>query len=176
MREILEEALYLQQHWCPTNTPETERRGFVVRHSLPHWLRTFGGTLAEEAGVPRRQLKITGTDGQNHRAELPRVLLATGHDWYAAYLFSARGDRAYLALCHPAPPAVPEAHPLLATRPWQTTADLSPYRSRLGRTYEATVALALEYHRGSVPETDTLAADAVLTAALLRILNCGVGG
>ena len=107
MREILAEILDLQPHWTSIKNDAMARRGELVRHAGPDWLRQFSADLANAIGIPIEDLGLEGRDGTGPKTEVPWFRFYSKErspsatiGWYCVYLFDTDGHRAFLTLGH----------------------------------------------------------------------------
>lgn len=197
-QDLLQEVMTLQADWSNKNTTEMQRRGTIVRQELPHALRSLLPTLALEVGVT--DLQAEGSDGIGQKTEIPwSRIYSKEHSpnptdgWYLVYLFSAFGDRVYLALGQGStqntkstsgaisfPPRSHEelnelvlwARSVLLSQDLKrngfvSTIQLEARRSNLGPAYEAGTVYAIEYVNGQVPADEVLTADLTFMCSML---------
>jgi hypothetical protein len=107
MKALIEDILLLQSSFSHRNTPEMARRGVLVRREMRDWLEARMAGLRAAIGAECEDLAIEGRDGTGRKTEIPWLRLysasrspAATEGWYVVYLFSAEGDRCYLALGH----------------------------------------------------------------------------
>ena len=196
MREILAEILDLQPHWTSIKNDAMARRGELVRHAGPDWLRQFSADLANAIGIPIEDLGLEGRDGTGPKTEVPWFRFYSKErspsatiGWYCVYLFDTDGHRAFLTLGHgstdwtgvdfkPRPHAELAAladwarekvsHRVGSRADMVSTITLNSRRSNLGPSYEAGTVCALVYEREAIPTTGQLRDDALFMATLLH--------
>jgi hypothetical protein len=193
--DLFVDALDLQPKWSPSNTPEMQRRGLIIREKIPERIRRHGDALATAAGVPASDLGIEGRDGTGLKTEIPWVRIFSREaapratsGWYVVYLFCPDGDRFYLSLMQgttvwtgkdfaPRKPAELEARvswarPLIAVLlrerdDLQDEIKLEARKSRLAEGYELGTVAAIEYHRSMLPGESGLIEDLIYMSRLL---------
>jgi len=198
MKEVLEEILDLQPQWTGPKTDAMDRRGQLIRHGGPDWLREFSPQLAGSIGIPLTDLGLEGRDGTGPKTEVPwfrfysreRSPSATV-GWYCVYLFDTEGKHAYLSLGHGSTEWTgvdfkPRPHAdLIAMAEWARekvtplindrddlhfAISLQSRRSNLGPAYEAGTVCAISYDREAIPPPSVLTADALFMASLLSVV------
>ncbi|WP_344813851.1 MrcB family domain-containing protein [Microlunatus aurantiacus] len=199
MRDLLEEVMLLQTTWTALNTPDMARRGRLVRQEIAAWMREELESMLDELPPRVRDLAVEGKDGIGRKTEVPWARVysesrspSATDGWYVVYLFSAGGDRVYLAIGQGTTRwAGGELRPrpqdeLLARASWareRLANDLSSRsdlvatielgaRTSLGRSYAPGIVAAISYDFGAIPDSSDLAADlrfAVRTLAHLYI-------
>lgn len=102
---ILQEVLRLQPEWTHQNTVAMARRGELIRHAAPTWLRNHEKELANAIRADARDVLIEGRDASGLKSEIPwfrfsnREYSPRARDsWYCVYLFRADGSAGYLSL------------------------------------------------------------------------------
>lgn len=196
LKALLEEVLLLQTAWQKNATPQMVRRGVIVRNEICSWLNEHAQDLRASAGWPEGDLAFEGSDGAGAKAEIPWTRLfsrtrspgaQTG--WYAVFLFSAQGDRCYLALAHgttswdggqyrdrPSSELRALADWARATLAPEAIANgLTPQmqldsRRWLGQSYELGTATAFSYDRNAIPDDSQLLDDLRRILSLLTTL------
>ena len=189
LRLALEEVLALQERWerGGVNNEAMERRGVLIRSSVPDILRNFLDAVDQP-----RELAVEGSDGAGRKARVPwtRVYSPTlspkpTEGWYLVYLFSADGTRAYLSLNQGATDAKAgyrgRTDSFLGERvEWARSQiqhlDLPSRQIDLGeatplaRAYEASHVAGIVYDRDEVPDDAALADDLLLLLPGLEAL------
>ena len=170
MRQVLSRVMQLQPEWTSKNTPEMKERGQLVRHAGPDWLEAFGQELSREIGIPQDDLIIEGRDGTGPKTEVPWFRFGSKSrspsatiGWYCVYLFDTTGQTCYLSLGRGSTQwngvefKPRDFHDLRSQAAWArrvvgdsidgmvTEIALHSRRSRLGPSYEAATAAAIEY-------------------------------
>lgn len=178
LQAALEEILSLQEHWEPggVNNAAMERRGVLVRSTVPDLLRSF----LDRSSLPR-ELAAEGSDGAGRKARVPWARVYSpalspraSDGWYLVYLFSADGKWVYLSLNQGTTDATAgyreRAEFFLRERvEWarshvdrlalpSSSIDLGE-GTPLARAYEAGHVAGTAYARDSVPGDDQLGAD-----------------
>lgn len=102
---IVNEILSLQPEWTHENTKKMARRGHLIRHSAPDWLRLHQRDLAGSMRTDVQNVIVEGRDGTGPKSEIPWFRFASREyspratdSWYCVYLFRADGSAAYLSL------------------------------------------------------------------------------
>lgn len=197
MRELMEEVCRLQLAFSASNTPEMQRRGILVRHEIPAWLRSHKAALARALGRAGSDIDFQGRDGTGQKTEIPWIRFYSAirspnarEGWYCVYLFHAGGAGAYLWIGHgsttwdgiefrPRP-----KEEVAKLRAWgiATLGDrLSHFgfsteqmdlgaRSNLGTAYARSNVAWKWYPAGNMPNSELLLEDAVAGATLLGAL------
>ncbi|MFC8522538.1 MULTISPECIES: MrcB family domain-containing protein [Micrococcaceae] len=103
MRDEIQEILLLQKNYSAANTDAMQRRGTLVRRGLPAKIREHIANVSSEGRID--DFRVEGSDGIGRKTEIPWVRVHSKvfspkptSGWYAVYLFSSRGERAYLSL------------------------------------------------------------------------------
>lgn len=191
MRETLQEIVGLQASYSAETSPEMERRGLLIRRTLPADLEARGGALRAELGKFGEDAKAEGKDNQGQMSRIPwvrwfsksRSPSATA-GWYVVYLFHPDGSGVSLCLSHGSTQIVgtgfvnrSEAE-VAELMNWAASVLGSEFESdpgvRLGielgtfdlaRGYERTTVASKFYPNGRIPD------DSVLFADLVRFLK-----
>jgi hypothetical protein len=182
MRDQIQEILLLQESYSAANTEKMERRGILVRKELPAKIREHIADMSGEGGV--EDFRVEGSDGVGRKTLIPWIRVHSKvrspkptSGWYAVYLFSSKGDRAYLSLIQgttywdggelkPRPVQelisrvqwARESLGLTATPPEGWTYDMrldGPPRG-LGDGYQLGSVVAAEYPVGTIPQDEDL--------------------
>lgn len=103
MRDEIQEILLLQENYTAVNTETMQRRGVLVRRELPAKIREHVAKISSEGRVG--DFGVEGSDGVGRKTLIPWIRVHSKvrspkptSGWYAVYLFSSKGDRAYLSL------------------------------------------------------------------------------
>lgn len=198
MQQELVEVLLLQTDFSAENTPEMNRRGTLIRHTLPDQIRSVTAT----SGLTTlADLQVQGKDGTGLKTEIPWIRLHSAarsrrptDGWYVVYLFSAEGDRLYLSInqgttrwdgaeFRPRPAHELRSRVLWARRRlapqglvpsrWHERIHLDARRSHLGPAYELGNVGAIEYLLDDVPDDQVLVHDLAEALVLLDALYRG---
>lgn len=103
MRDEIQEILHLQREYTPVNTEPMQRRGILVRRNLPAKIRERMAEISSHSRID--DFGVVGSDGVGRKTIIPWVRVHSKSrsprptsGWYAVYLFSGKGERAYLSL------------------------------------------------------------------------------
>jgi hypothetical protein len=188
VNEEIYEVVTLQSEWSAQNTPAMERRGTLIRETLPASIRTLAAPLCEALGLEPDDLIVEGRDGTGMKSAVPWVRFGSrarspsaNVGWYCVLLFRPQADGVYLCLSHastvweggdfrPRPKAETDrlmswGRGVLADRfaidDLDTQIDLNSV-NRLARAYETTTLVARMF------DVDALKNGPDLSEALLR--------
>ena len=75
MRDLAAEVLTLQRHWTGRNTPEMQRRGILIRHEIPAWIREHLTQISSVMSLPNLEMAAEGRDGTEDRDPLEPIIL-----------------------------------------------------------------------------------------------------
>lgn len=196
MRKLAAEVLELQKVWTWENTPQMQRRGQLIRHEIPTWMRSFEPRLQRALGTHGEVFDIEGSDGVGRKAQVPWVRLysephspSAQFGWYCVLLFHAQGAGFYLSLCHGATEGAElksrSRKELLQLVEWGRetlksqlsgvpnltfTIDLGANKTDLGDSYAHGTVAARWYPAAGIPTADTLKDDICTFARLLAFL------
>lgn len=188
MRDLIREVLTLQSEWTALPTPAMVRRGRIIEHEIPEWIRARLPELTAIAPATANDLDVDASDGAGAKARIPwtRVFSrgrspGASEGWYVVFLFAAAGGAAYLSinqgstrwdhgnfdaprsaaeLAHRAEWARETVKELLAARSDLVTAmDLEVGRRDLGARYQSGNVAAFRYPLDAIPEASAIAAD-----------------
>lgn len=103
MRDEIKEILLLQRNYTSVNTEAMKRRGVLVRSQLPVKIRQLVAEFPSESRI--EDFSVAGSDGIGRKTIVPWTRVHSvsrsprpTSGWYAVYLFSRGGHRAYLSL------------------------------------------------------------------------------
>lgn len=107
MRETLQEIVELQASYSASTSPEMERRGLLIRRTLPADIESRGTVLRAALGKFGEDAEAEGKDNQGQMSRIPwarwfsrsRSPSATS-GWYVVYLFHPEGSGVSLCLSH----------------------------------------------------------------------------
>ena len=191
MRETLEEIVALQAQYSAKKTPAMERRGHLIRRTLPDELRAFGTELRAALGAYGEDADAKGKDNTGQMSRIPWVRWfsrsrspSATQGWYVVYLFHPDASGVSLCLSHGSTRIEGSA---FVNRSAAEVAELMTWAQRvvggefaddvavkreitlgtfdLARAYEGTTVFSKLYPAGSVP------AESVLQADLLRFMG-----
>jgi hypothetical protein len=203
MRDAIQEVLLWQTEYSSKGTEAMNRRGELVKREFADELRQLVPEMSPLVSVD--DLRVQGKDGSGSRTEIPWTRVYTysrspsaSAGWYLVFLFSAKGDRAYLSLNQGTTQWDAggwRAQPLseLSTRTnwardvlsdhfefparWTTEMHLDNEVSELGTLYELGNVISVEYPIDDVPADTQIEADLVTSAPWLgRIYELGDEG
>lgn len=107
MNEDIYEVVKLQSEWSSQNTPAMERRGVLIRETLPARIRAFATPLCDALGIEAADLIVEGRDGTGLKSAVPWVRFGSRSrspsanvGWYCVLLFRPQADGVYLCLSH----------------------------------------------------------------------------
>jgi hypothetical protein len=107
MRELLQEIVSLQLEYDSTNTAAMQRRGALVRRTLPRELAQIGIRLRTAMGPYGDDARAQGKDNMGKMARIPWIRWhsksrspAPTKGWYVVYLFNPDGSGVSLCLSH----------------------------------------------------------------------------
>lgn len=190
MHDTLREIIALQEEYSATKTPAMERRGGLIRTTLPDEIRSIGPQLRAALGSYGDDADAQGKDNMGQMARIPWVRWfsrsrspSATHGWYVVYLFHPDASGVSLCLSHGSTQIDGSA---FVNRSDAEVAELMAWASSvvggafagdatvrqgislggfdLARAYERTTVFSRFYPSGAVP------ADAVLEADLLRFM------
>jgi MrcB-like, N-terminal domain/Domain of unknown function (DUF3883) len=198
MREELQEVLDLQPSWTWARTPAMVRRGELVRHEVPRWLREHAGELAGAMDVPLGDFLARGRDATGRKTRVPWTRYASRPrspratlGFYVVYLFAFDGSAVYLSLNQGTTELENGAYVrrpaegLVGNVRWARGVVSDWIGSRddfvepalrdvgkrsLGRGYEIGNIASVRYEAGAIPGDDELLADAIDFAGALGAL------
>lgn len=186
MRAEFEEVLSLQKEFSADNTPPMQRRGLLIRHSIPTELRARADELRPLlADFGGDDADAEGRDGTGRKTHVPwvrwfsrsRSPSAQG-GWYLVYLFHPDASGVSLCLSHG---STTLDNGVYVGRSDAEVAELMTWAQavvgtefagdatvregielggpRLARDYERTTVFSKFYPAGAVPDDDKLLAD-----------------
>jgi hypothetical protein len=192
-QEILEEILRLQPEWQSLNTSAMQRRGHLIRDAAPSILKGF----LPESGPPPRDLSAGGRDGAGRRTRIPLIRVFSEArspkatmGWYLVYLFAGDGGSVSLSLNQGSATMEgeqikPKPDPYLRERvDWAlgvlgdrvkgdprylSAIDLHDAHD-LGRAYEKSHVVGIEYKAEAIPSDTELRQDLMELLPLLMAL------
>ncbi|WP_352591878.1 DUF3578 domain-containing protein [Mesorhizobium sp. M0028] len=107
MRETLQEVVALQARYSASKTPDMDRRGILIRRTLPADLESHGSALRTALGEYGMDAKAEGKDNQGQMSRIPWVRWfsesrspSATSGWYVVYLFHPDGSGVSLCLSH----------------------------------------------------------------------------
>ncbi|WP_189406812.1 DUF3578 domain-containing protein [Mesorhizobium sp. M1A.F.Ca.ET.072.01.1.1] len=107
MKEILQEVVTLQARYSASKTPDMERRGILIRRTLPAELSSRGAALTAALGKYGTDARSEGKDNQGQMSRIPWVRWfsesrspSATSGWYVVYLFHPDGSGVSLCLSH----------------------------------------------------------------------------
>lgn len=190
IREIIE----LQANWSAGNTPKMQRRGVLIRDTLPAEIASFRDEIAIDSGLAADDIGFEGRDGSGRKTAIPWTRIHSiersptpRHGWYVVLLFPPSADRVYLCLMYAAtvwtgadfkPKPESEVRPLID---W-CRGLLAPYffsepkllseislgkKGKLGKPYEDSTACAIKYDLSDLPSSADLKSDIKLFSVML---------
>lgn len=196
MRDTILEIIRLQPKWTADNTPEMERRGRLVRHTLRDDLLERRDALVGALGPYGADLSAGGRDGTGRKALVPwtrvfskRLSPSPQAGWYVVYLFHPGGAGVSLCLSHGSTTfdgsefrsrSAQEAKALMTWATGVVGADVSSHpqvllglklgTADLAAAYEQTTVCSRFYPATAVPSDDALLTDLLWFSTMLRRL------
>lgn len=187
MRETLTEIVALQQQYNSANTPAMQRRGHLIRRTLPEQIRAMAPRLQEALGPYGTDASVEGKDNIGRMARIPWVRCfsrsrapSATQGWYVVYLFHPDGTGVSLCLSHG---STHFEDGDLVNRTDEEVAELMTWASRvvggefagdpsvrqgislgpfkLARAYERTTVFSKFYPASQIPPDAQLAADLI---------------
>ncbi len=186
MKVEFEEVLSLQLHFSADNTPPMQRRGLLIRRSIPALMRERAAELRSVLGdFGGDDAEAEGRDGTGRKTHVPwvRWYSATRSPsaqggWYLVYLFHPDASGVSLCLSHGSTTldngvyvgrSDDEVAELMAWAQAVVGSEFAGDTSvrqgielggpRLARDYERTTVFSKFYAAGAVPEDESLFAD-----------------
>lgn len=185
--EAISEVLELQLRYSDRGTPAMQRRGSLVRDTIPSLLREAGVESGLEGGWVPFDVGVHGKDGIGRKSQVPWVRIYSASlspssttGWYLVYLFAGDGGAVYLTLMHAS--TRPKRGELIARSvgelservrwgeavlgDWLTgdsrmvrDIHLHAPRSKVAEAYETSTLCAIRYAVGRVPADESLSED-----------------
>ena len=107
VRETLQEIVTLQKSYDASKTPEMDRRGSLIRRTLPAEIQSISPELRQALGVYGEDAQVEGKDNQGQMSRIPWVRWfsdsrspSATSGWYVVYLFHPDGSGVSLCLSH----------------------------------------------------------------------------
>lgn len=196
MRDTILEIIRLQPKWTADNTPEMERRGRLVRHTLRDDLLECRDALVGALGTYGADFAASGRDGTGRKALVPwtrifskRLSPSPQAGWYVVYLFHPDGEGVSLCLSHGSTTfdgsefrsrSAQEAETLITWATGVVGEDVSSQpqvlfglklgTADLSAAYEQTTVCSRFYPATALPSDDELLADLLWFSTMLRRL------
>lgn len=105
LTDVIHEILDLQTKYNSANTPDMQRRGVLIRDSLPYKIEENYQLIEPIFTKVGYQCEIAGSDGKGRKNESPWVRIydqemspSATMGWYVVMHFARNGQTAYLAL------------------------------------------------------------------------------
>lgn len=185
MRETLQKIITLQKKYDASKTPEMDRRGTLIRKTLPAELRAYSQTFKAALGKYGEDAEVEGKDNQGQMSRIPWVRWFSAsrspsatNGWYVVYLFHPDASGVSLCLSHGSTQIVgtgfvnrsdAEVAKLMS---WAASILGSEFEADpdihlgiqlgtfdLARGYERTTVVSKFYADGRIPTDDVLSAD-----------------
>lgn len=198
LKDTLSEVLELQTRYTDRDTAPMQRRGELVRNSIPSLLRDWGVRPVADGGWIPFDAAVHGKDGIGRKSQVPWVRIhsvelspSSTTGWYLVYLFAGDGGAAYLTLMHASTKAdhdslIPRSHGELAehvkwgeqviggwiedTPRLVRSIVLHAPRSKVAEAYETSTLCAFRYPAHDIPREHELLVDLrAMVLALARI-------
>lgn len=195
---VMAEVLALQLEYTDRATSAMQRRGELVRSSMPAILNDWGVRSVADGGWVPFDAAVHGKDGIGRKSQVPWVRIhsvelspSSTAGWYLVYLFAGDGGAVYLTLMHASTTAdhdslIPRSYGELAehvewgerviggwiedTPRLVRSIVLHAPRSKVAEAYQASTLCAFRYPVHSIPPEHELLADLrEMVVALARI-------